>query len=544
MYMVKRNKWWYIPIGCLVFLGLIFLLFRSDSEEQVSALDNTEIRTSELTESEKLARQYCSGCHRYPDPAILPKRTWRSQSLPQMGPLLGIFEHGGETYPLEDTPGLPDNYYPEQAMLSSEEWQKILDFYVQKAPEKLMPAEPDREIIHGSLFFTARTPAYREQAPPMVSAIKLDPANRLIYLSNASRNSFMIFDSDLKLTDRFSLTSPMADIRFADGGRKPGRRRILMTYIGSLSPSDAPEGFVTEGWYDPETGAGSDGIEYADSLVRPVEMQTADLDDDGEQDILINEYGHRTGKLFWLKKKNGEIGPEQRVLIDTPGCIESHITDHNDDGLPDIITLCAQLDQTIYLLLNRGEGRFDRKKLLEFKVTAGSSSFELYDFNNDGHTDILYTSGDNADFSQIYKPYHGAYIFLNDGEDHFTQAWFYPINGAYKAIARDFDKDGNTDIAVNAFFADFETRPEEGFVFFRGEGGLNFTPYHPPETSGGRWIAMDVADWTGNGYDDIVLANFSLGPTRVAEHIQNRFTGGPHFLLLENRSGSISGRER
>ncbi len=52
----------------------------------------------------------------------------------------------------------------------------------------------------------------------------------------------------------------------------------------------------------------------------------------------------------------------------------------------------------------------------------------------------------------------------------------------------------------------------------------------------GRWIAMDVADWTGNGAADIVLANLSRGPTRVLPQIESVLTQSPHFLVLENIS--------
>ena len=41
------------------------------------------------------------------------------------------------------------------------------------------------------------------------------------------------------------------------------------------------------------------------------------------------------------------------------------------------------------------------------------------DFNKDGLKDIIYTCGDNADYSMVLKPYHGVYIFLNEGESRF-----------------------------------------------------------------------------------------------------------------------------
>lgn len=88
---------------------------------------------------------------------------------------------------------------------------------------------------------------------------------------------------------------------------------------------------------------------------------------------------------------------------------------------------------------------------MPFPPVYGSSYFELADFNKDGFEDIVYTCGDNADYSPVLKPYHGVYIFINDGKNNFKQAFFFSINGCYKAIPRDFDGDGKPDIILGNF---------------------------------------------------------------------------------------------
>ena len=114
---------------------------------------------------------------------------------------------------------------------------------------------------------------------------------------------------------------------------------------------------------------------------------------------------------------------------------------------------------------------------MRFPAVYGSSYFELADLNNDGVQDIVYTCGDNADYSTILKPYHGVYLFLNNGDNSFKQVYFYPIHGCYKAIARDIDKDGDIDIAAIAYYADFTNQPEEGFVYLENKGDLDFQSY-------------------------------------------------------------------
>jgi len=221
------------------------------------------------------------------------------------------------------------------------------------------------------------------------------------------------------------------------------------------------------------------------------------------------------------------------VLRAAPGAIRVYINDYNHDGRPDIWALFAQGDEGIYLFTNQGKGQFSEQAILRFPPSYGSSSFELVDFNGDGYADILYTCGDNADFSPVLKPYHGVYIYENDGRNQFTQRYFYPINGCYKAMARDFDGDGVMDIATIAFFPDFNHQPEEGFVYLKGLGGYDYRPYSLVSAERGRWLTMDVGDVDGDGRPDIVLGNFSYFTSVTKRGVD--FKKGPPVMVLKNR---------
>ncbi len=91
----------------------------------------------------------------------------------------------------------------------------------------------------------------------------------------------------------------------------------------------------------------------------------------------------------------------------------------------------------------------------------------------------------------------------------FSEAWFYPLYGAYRALARDFDLDGDMDIAAIAFFPNYLGSFKESFTYLENQGGLKFTPSTFPESISGRWITMDAGDWDGDGDADIVLGAFN-----------------------------------
>jgi hypothetical protein len=200
------------------------------------------------------------------------------------------------------------------------------------------------------------------------------------------------------------------------------------------------------------------------------------------------------------------------------------------------MALVAQASESILVFFNQGKGKFEEKQVLRFPPVYGSSHLEVADFNGDGRPDILYTNGDNADYSVSLKKYHGIRLFLNEGGNKYKQAWFYPMYGASKAIARDFDQDGDLDIAAISFFPDFQQQPLNGFVYLENTGNLQFKPETFKEAATGHWLTLQSGDVDQDGDQDLLLGSFVAAPAIVPIDVQRKWlSAGPNVLVLLNK---------
>jgi hypothetical protein len=272
-----------------------------------------------------------------------------------------------------------------------------------------------------------------------------------------------------------------------------------------------------------------------DSLQRPVQASYGDLNGDNKEDIIICEFGFRTGALSWFENK-GNNKFEKHLLRALPGATRSEIYDFNKDGRPDIIALMAQADEGIFIYYNEGNGKFREERVLQFPPVYGSNYFQLFDFNKDGFIDIITSNGDNADYSIILKAYHGIRIFLNDGKNRFKEKIFLPVYGIQKVIPADFDSDGDADLVSIAFFPDYENLPAEGFIYWENTGDYLYRRYTFSGVTDGRWMTLDAGDMDNDGDKDVILGStfFSFG--NIPQLLKDKWDKRPlSAVILENK---------
>jgi hypothetical protein len=472
---------------------------------------------------ERLARTYCQSCHLFPEPALLDKASWTNGALPDMACWLGLVPPQLERLPNGEI--VPDsNLFPPSPLIPRDDWDAIVRYYAHAAPERL-PRTVRGMIEPETKQFRVRELAYRRQTPMTLMA-QIDAPGRRLYVGDALTHTLEALDiSGNRIFAVEFDSSPVSVMPRGDW--------IDLTLVGRAFPSDLLKGKLLR------LRPSEDGMNITrllGNLRRPVHSVAADLNGDGREDFVICQFGNRKGQLSWFEgRSDGTF--EEHILLDRPGAIRTEVRDMNHDGRPDIVALMGQAWEGVYLFLNGGGGRFTATTLLQQHPAFGYSYFELADFDKDGNLDLLTTNGDNGEAAAPPKPYHGIRIYLNDGANHFTERWFYPMHGAYGARAMDFDLDGDLDIAAISYFPDYLGSPEESFVYLENLGNFQFKASSIPQHADGRWITIDAGDLDGDGDPDIVLGSLVLGPTSIpipAKILDGWKSNAPAILFLEN----------
>jgi FG-GAP-like repeat len=409
--------------------------------------------------------------------------------------------------------------YPEKPQIANEDWLKIVKYFVENSPERPIQQAKKEKVTSSFSEFTVKKIYGIDQKVPGVTCVKFNSQKKEFYVAWRGQSNFVKkFNMNLSKIDSFQTDSPVSDIFNRN-------ESIDILTLGIMDPSDKSKGSLLRIDNKKQKNL------ILDKLSRPVQMSFGDLNDDQIEDIIICNFGNETGDLTWYE--GGNMKPH--LLNSLPGARQTYIKDMNGDKIPDIVVLMTQAREGIFIYYNKGKGVFDEKRVLDFPSVFGSSYIDLVDFNKDGFMDFIYSNGDNADLSMILKSYHGIRIFLNDTKGNFNQTYFYPMHGAAKAVAADFDLDGDLDIAAISFFTNPKQTPHEGFLMLNNQGNFQFKVSTFKEANFGKWMVMDVADMDNDGDKDIILGSFLRKGYLDLEELKFKGTKPLSAIILENK---------
>lgn len=248
---------------------------------------------------------------------------------------------------------------------------------------------------------------------------------------------------------------------------------------------------------------------------RVTDVRVADLNHDGRLDLVLAQFGYDQGEVSWLER-TGPWEFRRHVLLELSGAINVCVADFNGDGHPDVVALLSQQWEEIDLFQNDGRGNFTKNRIWSStNEDYGSSGLSVCDLNHDGRPDILFSNGDGFGPASTPgpRPWHGVQWLENRGDGQFSYHRIGNLPGAYSPVGVDLDGDGAMDVVAVAAFADWnnKNRNTTSLVWFHNDGTMFFEPRvlaHAPKDQ----ITLAAGDFDGNGKPVLVTGGFYIYP--------------------------------
>ena len=256
--------------------------------------------------------------------------------------------------------------------------------------------------------------------------------------------------------------------------------------------------------------------------VQPRDIHAADIDGDGDTDILsASEWGTIPNKVAWYENDGGGNFTKQSIT-DAAFSRSVYAEDINGDSDTDILS--AHGNDKVAWYENDGSANFSERALTGPGPADGASSVQAEDIDGDGDTDFFSSSGGDE----------GIAWYENDGTDDpiFTRRTIstdYPQD-IYSA---DIDGDGDTDVLA-AFAVGGGGRIE----WYENDGADNPTFTQRDVATDVEFPeSVDAADIDGDGDTD-VLTN-PVNDNGTIEWYENDGNGDPKFTKRRIDTNSL-----
>ncbi len=289
-----------------------------------------------------------------------------------------------------------------------------------------------------------------------------------------------------------------------------GDKDIMVGVLGMLFPNNDKIGSVVI----LENDGKNNFIKHdaAEKIARVSDVRAGDLDNDGDMDLAVAQFGYDDGETRWIENL-GNWKFESHILQYLSGPINVELVDIDSDKDLDIISLVSQEWEEIYCFINDGKGNFQPNLLFgSSNQDYGSSGISLCDLDQDGDVDILYTNGDAFDYMPPQgRPWHGVQWLENNGNLNFEFHRICNFTGATNVRAADIDNDGDTDLFSVSAFNIWDNPDSYSFIWLENDGKMNFTKREIAKKPT-HLLTCEPGDFNNDGLIDVITGGMHTYP--------------------------------
>ena len=250
----------------------------------------------------------------------------------------------------------------------------------------------------------------------------------------------------------------------------------------------------------------------AEKIARVSDVRGGDLDNDGDMDLAVAQFGYDDGETRWIENL-GNWEFQSHILQYLSGPVNVEITDIDFDNDLDIISLVSQEWEEIYCFINDGAGEFQPKLLFgSSNQDYGSSGIALSDLDQDGDQDILYTNGDAFDYIPPQgRPWHGVQWLENKGNLEFQFHRICNFTGATNVRSADIDNDGDLDLFAASAFNLWDLPGSNSFIWLENDGKMQFI-LHEISRDPTHLLTCEPGDFNNDGLMDVITGGMHTYP--------------------------------